>query len=68
MARPQVLTVIPQTTSFRVLGAQKEHKGGLASPGEEVSLCFQSDGFAVTVLRISLEAVKSEEARGSSLT
>lgn len=68
MARPQVLTVIPQTTSFRALGAQREHEGGLASPGEEVSLCFQIEAFAVPVLRICLEAVKSEEARGSSLT
>lgn len=38
MGQPQMLTVIPQTTSFRVLGDQREHEGGLASPGEEVSV------------------------------
>lgn len=38
MGQPQMVTVIPQTTSFRVLGDQTEHEGGLASPGEEVSV------------------------------
>lgn len=57
---PQVLTGIPQTTSFRVLGDQREHGGGLASLGDEVSVfAFRGRDLMCQCLQLQTHLLRS---------